>query len=383
MINLNDTQISNLIKFRQTIHSLAELSGEEKQTANLIANRLRNLENFILSENVGGYSILAVYDSGKPGKTIMFRADIDALPIDEINNFEYKSINKNVAHKCGHDGHLTVLVGFAEWINLNPPKSGKIILLFQASEENGKGANNVLNDIAFTDINPDYVFAFHNLPGFPLNEIVIKEGTFTASVSSMIFRLKGKTSHAAEPENGINPTYAIAEIIDFIKELNIYEVEDPDFFLATPIYAKIGEKAYGTSAENAEIHYTFRAWESSLLENNLNFIKNKIQSIAENHQLEVYIETLDVFHNTNNHSEAVNLIREAAKKTNLDMKECQLPFKWGEDFGLFTQKFKGAMFCIGAGENSPALHHADYDFPDEIIATGISVFKNISILINK
>ncbi len=382
MKDLNNEQISKLITFRKLLHSNAELSGNEKQTANLIANRLRNLENFILSENVGGYSILAVYDSGNYGKTIMFRADMDALPIKEINDFEYKSINKNVSHKCGHDGHLTVLVGFAEWINLNPPKSGKIILLFQASEENGKGAYNVLNDIAFTDINPDYVFAFHNLPGFQLNEIVIKEGIFTASVSSMIFRLKGKTAHASEPENGFNPTYAIAEIIDFIKELNIYEIENPDFFLATPIYTKIGEKAYGTSAANAEIHYTFRAWESSLLENNIDFIKSKMQSISENHHLEIYSESLDIFHNTYNHPDAVKIIREAAKTNYLNLKECLLPFKWGEDFGLFTQKFKGSMFCIGAGESSPALHHANYDFPDDIITTGISVFKTITLLIN-
>lgn len=382
MKDLNATQMSELLSFRKLMHSYAELSGNEVKTSALIAERLKKLCFFEIRENVGGYSILAVYDSGQSGKTIMFRADMDALPIEEINNFEYKSKNKKVAHKCGHDGHLTVLIGFAEWLKMNPPAKGKIILLFQASEENGKGANNVLNDNKFADISPDYVFAFHNLPGFPLNQIIIKEANFTASVSSMIFRLKGKTAHASEPEKGINPTYAIAEIISFIKDLNVYETQNQDFFLATPIFTKIGEKAYGTSAAYAEIHYTFRAWERKLLENKLSLIKSKIKLIAEKYQLATDYETLDVFHNTFNHKQAVEIIKEAAKLTGLNITESTLPFRWGEDFGLFTQKYKGAMFCIGAGENAPALHQADYDFNDELIAKAIFIYKNISLLIN-
>lgn len=382
MKDFNAKQISELVSFRKLMHSYAELSGNEIKTSALIAERLKKLCFFEIRENVGGYSILAVYDSCKPGKTIMYRADMDALPIAEDNNFEYKSKNEKVAHKCGHDGHLTVLIGFAEWLKMNPPARGKIILLFQASEENGKGAYNVLIDNKFADISPDYVFAFHNLPGFPLNQILIKEGNFTASVSSLIFRLKGKTAHASEPENGINPTYAIAEIINFINNLNVYETQNQDFFLATPIFTKIGEKAYGTSAAYAEIHYTFRAWERKLLENKLSFIIRKIHEIATKYQLSTNYETLDIFYNTFNHKQAVEVIKEAAKLTGLNITESTLPFRWGEDFGLFTQKYNGAMFCLGAGENSPALHHADYDFNDELIAKAIVVFKNINILIN-
>lgn len=374
--------LDSLIEFRHKIHSLPELSGCEENTSGLIIERLIRLQNISVTENVGGYGIMAISDSGVDGKTVLFRADMDALPIQETNDFGYKSINCNVSHKCGHDGHLTVLVGLAEWLNNYPPKSGKVIMLFQPSEENGKGANNVLNDLKFSDIKPDFVFAFHNLPGFALNQIVIKDEVMTAAVSSVIFKFRGKTSHAAEPEKGRNPTYAIADLVQFVNKLNNSFPEKSDFFISTPIYTNIGEIAYGTSAGYGEIHYTFRAWNSKVLEMKVKEIVSEAQSLANSNRLKISTEVLDIFYNTVNNPEANDIIKQAAKLSKVKFTVVNSPFKWGEDFGLFTQNFKGALFCIGIGENSPALHSPDYDFPDEIISNGIGIFQNISLLIN-
>jgi amidohydrolase len=380
---LNSTHLKSLCDFRHQLHSLPELSGNEKQTAVLITERLSKLRNINRITNVGGYGILAIADSGKKGKTVVFRADMDALPIKEINGFEYKSQHEYISHTCGHDGHLTVLCGLAELLNKELPKSGKVILLFQPSEEDGKGASNVLNDAEFKNIEPDYVFAFHNLPGFPIKQVVIRDNVFSASVLSMIFKLQGKTSHAAEPENGINPAFAIAEIIFTIKELTNNDTDSEALFMATPVYSRIGEIAYGTSAAYGEIHYTFRAWENKLLEYHISNIKNEIATIAQKHQLILSTEVVDQFHSTSNHPSANQVLKQSCISNNIEYTEIEKPFRWGEDFGLFTQKFKGALFGIGAGENCPALHNADYDFPDEIIACGITIFQSISQLINK
>lgn len=116
--------------------------------------------------NVGGTGVIAVYDSQVDGPAILFRAELDALPICETNNFAYKSVMEGVSHKCGHDGHCTTLLGLAQVLNLNTLKKGKVYLLWQPAEETGVGAESMLRDEVYVaNIKPDFVFAFHNIPG--------------------------------------------------------------------------------------------------------------------------------------------------------------------------------------------------------------------------
>ena len=165
------------IFIRQKLHENAELSGNEIVTAELIYRWLSKLGCSEIIENIGGKSLIAVFDSGKPGKNVILRAELDALPIQEVNKLSYKSVNDGVSHKCGHDGHMVILLAVAEWLNANLNRlNGKVYLLFQAAEETAAGARAVLADSRFRALEPDYIFALHNLPGFKRHTLIIRKG---------------------------------------------------------------------------------------------------------------------------------------------------------------------------------------------------------------
>ncbi|UPQ79396.1 amidohydrolase [Flavobacterium azooxidireducens] len=381
MENLNQ-RLESLIRFRKELHKNPELSGKEIETAKRIVSFLEQYPPDEMQTNVGGTGIIAVYKGVEEGKSILFRSELDALPIKETNSFEHRSIKNNVSHKCGHDGHTAILCGLASELHHQRPEKGNVILLFQPAEENGSGAEKVANDDNFKNYKPDYVFALHNLPGFDKNQIVVKDGTFSCAVKSMIIRLKGKIAHAAEPENAINPALAIASIIQKFDEKNQVDKTKPNFSILTPIYISLGEKAYGVSAGKGEVHFTIRCQTNKEMEKLSNELENLIEKIAKNHQLEYKIKWTESFQANENNADANNFIKNTSKILGLDVFEKDTPFSWGEDFGLFTQLYNGAMFGLGAGKDSPALHHSDYDFPDEIISTGVKLFHQISKEIN-
>lgn len=372
------TGIEKLVQLRKRLHAHPELSGEEYETAKTIAHILPAFQPHTILEGIGGTGLVAIFDSGQEGETVLFRSELDALPIQEINEFEYRSNRAGVSHKCGHDGHTTVLVGLAQKLAAKPVKRGKVVLLFQPSEENGEGARAVLEDERFTYIKPDYAFAFHNLPGFPLNQIVVREGSFTASVKSMIIKLHGKTAHAAEPEHGITPAYAIAESLSKFERLSNNQPDDPNFALITPIHIEMGKIAYGVAAGYGELRLTIRAWTESNLVHLQHQIVDILESAAARYKLKLVYEWTQEFVANNNDSAAVALINDIAQGNGYDIHFNTYPFKWGEDFGLISQQTKGAMFGIGAGVDTPALHNPDYDFPDDIIPVGVNLFYSIA-----
>lgn len=370
-------QISELINLRQTLHAYPECSGDEENTATYILKFLKNLKPDELYDHLGGYGVLSCFGNSKDGTNILFRCELDALPIKEINDFEYVSKIEGVSHKCGHDGHMAILCGLAQWLSENRPLNGRVYLLFQPAEETGEGARAVLKEPLFADLYFDWAFAIHNLPAYPLHQIVINKGFFTAEVKSVAVYFEGKTAHAAEPENGINPSIAIARILHQAMELVNDDTSAVDFFLITPVYTHIGEKAYGVSAGSGEVHFTIRSWTPDVMETGLITLLNLIKRIAEKYQLKLHYEFTNEFAANYNDETAVNKVLKAAQNLDLEYQHRPYPLKWGEDFGLFTQKHKGALIGLGAGLDHPALHHPDYDFPDELLPTGIELFKQI------
>ncbi len=366
-----------LKKLRREIHADPELSGRESKTATKVLGFIRQYNPDEILTEVGGHGVIATWDSGKPGKEILFRAELDALPIEEINTFDYKSSSPGVSHKCGHDGHSTILCGLAQHLNLNRPKQGKVRLVFQPAEENGEGAKAIIADAVFNKFNPDFVFALHNLPGYPLHEVVVKDGTFTAAVNSIVINLNGKTSHAAEPELGFNPALAVSEIIKASLEMANNFPDRSDMSVVTPVFMEMGSKDYGISAGKASVHLTLRCWNDENLKKLENQIAQLSAEIALKYSLKVTFEYTQTFHANMNASAATDIVRSSAKKKKLALVERSYPFKWGEDFGLFTAQYNGCMFGLGAGVNLPALHNPDYDFPDELIESGVKIFSGI------
>ena len=376
---MDNKLLQELILLRKELHENPELSGNEINTSKKIYSFLKTCNPTKIISNIGGFGVLAIFDSKKSGENILFRADIDALPITEINTFKHTSLNKGISHKCGHDGHTCALLGFARLLSKKPPKKGKIIVLFQPAEETGEGAKKVINDPKFELIKPDYVFAFHNIPEVPLHHIILKNNSFTAAVKSIIIKIYGKNAHAAEPEKGINPALAIAEIIQKFESLSNNNSESENFSLITPIHINMGEIAYVTSAGYGELRFTLRTWTQENIESLSSDIINVLQAILIKHNLKIEYEWTEEFSATKNNNEAINNILLAAKHQNLEVQFKKEPFKFGEDFGLFTQQFKGAMFGIGAGTDCKPLHNPEYDFPDEILPTAIKLFHQISL----
>jgi metal-dependent amidase/aminoacylase/carboxypeptidase family protein len=202
-------------------------------------------------------------------------------------------------------------------------------------------------------------------------------------VKSIIIKLKGKTSHAAEPDKGLNPANMISELVQYFDTLNNLDSTNSKFYIATPIHINLGSKDYGISAGEGELHYTLRANNHLHFQNNTEKITDKIEQLAKKYKMRFEISWTEEFSANINDKEAFTLLKDVATSNDLEFKIINYPMKWGEDFGIFTQKYKGAMFGIGIGEDKPALHNPDYDFNDNIIATGIKMFFGILEQLNK
>jgi amidohydrolase len=370
--------VAPLILLRKELHKYPEVSGKEVGTAKRVTSFLEKYPADEIITNIGETGIIAIYNGEKPGKTILFRCELDALPIHEINTFEHRSLTNGVSHKCGHDGHMAILCGLAIELHRSKPKTGRVILLFQPAEEDGSGAQKVFSDTKFAAFNPDYVFALHNLPGYPKNQIIVKNDTFTCAVNSIIIKLEGITAHAGEPEKGINPAMAIASIIIQFNTFIQADISKENYCLITPIYTSMGKKAYGVSAGAGEIHFTVRSDSNGKMRTIETTLEHIAHEVADEYRLECDIKWTQGFQANENDEMAVRLIKTAVKENQFELMEKDNPFTWGEDFGLFTQHYPGAMFGLGSGTDSPALHNPDYDFPDDIITTGVSIFHHIS-----
>jgi amidohydrolase len=370
--------INGIIKLRHQLHSLAELSGQEKQTADKIKQELKQLPFVEIVENIGGYGVAGIINSGKPGKTYMFRAELDALPVEENLNTDYVSNNPQMSHKCGHDGHMAILLGLGRLLSANRKLwKGKVILMFQPAEETGTGARLVIEDDKFNILKPDFVFALHNLPGFPLHSIITRSGLFTSSSQGLIIKLQGRTSHAGHPEQGNSPLIAMINILTFLNSVKDKVIGCDRSALVTIIHLQLGERSFGTNPGEGKIMITLRAHHQEDLNLLKTAITDKVNCIAKAYNLEVKLDWVEYFPEVCNHKLWVDRIIQTAVQLDLKIINRKQPFAWTEDFAYFTRKIPGVMLGLGAGEDYIPLHDKNYDFPDSLIPTGIDLWWNL------
>ncbi|WP_164732323.1 amidohydrolase [Flagellimonas oceanensis] len=369
----------DILDLRHQLHAYPDLSNNEHRTAQMIKDFITQHHPTEIIEGIGGTGLAALYRFSEKGPTIAIRCELDALPIEESNPIPYKSNHEGTSHKCGHDGHMAIVTGLSKWLHQEPFQTGSVVLLFQPAEETGEGAKRMIEDEKFSKLQIDYVFALHNIPKAPMHNIIVTENGFSAEVISVVIKLKGKESHASEPENGINPAVAISELIQAIAKLNVSDVSHPNYAIITLVHINMGQKSYGISPAQGELHYTLRTWSTSKMDELKSNLEDLVRSTSHQHKLQYALEWLEHFPASTLDKESNALVKHAAEANNYNILERKTPFKFGEDFGWFSKKYKTAMFGIGAGESTPALHHADYDFPDELLATGFSMFKAILI----
>ena len=373
---LTETELSDITLWRRKLHQMPEVSGEEHDTATEVVRFLQTTAPDEMVTGLGCTGVAAVFAGETPGPTVLIRAELDALPIAEISDLPHRSRIAGKSHMCGHDGHMATLAAVAKELQSDRPKRGRVILLFQPAEENGAGAAAVLADPAFARLKPDYAFSLHNMPGLPLGFSWIKSGPANCASCGLKISLAGKTAHASLPESGISPAPALAELIPALTGLRSGSIENADLVLATITHITLGEAAFGIAPGAGELWVTLR----TVTDSSMSALRAKAEELARTsaarHGLSVSFSWHDEFRHCWNDEEATALIRQALDQESLPHESGQI-FRASEDFGRFGDVAKSAMFFLGAGENHPALHNPDYDFPDTLIPIGSRVFLRL------
>jgi amidohydrolase len=367
-----------LTAFRRELHRHPELSGEELQTADTIVDALKPLSPTRILTGLGGHGVAAIFDSGTDGPTVLFRAELDALPIEEHNDIEWSSQISGKSHVCGHDGHMTMLLALGRLVSRQPVAQGRVILMFQPAEEDGTGAKAVVADPLYKEIQADWAFAIHIEPGQPFGHVSTCAGLINCASLGLKIKLIGKTAHAADPEDGVSPTQAVAKLISALDRLKRGKKIDHDFRMVTITHVQIGEPSFGVTPGNGVLYATMRTGKDDAMDNLETAVRNLAIAVANESNLGVEFEVSDNFAVSINDADAYEIAATAMEAIGVTYGDEGVPMRASEDFGVFGWKAKAAMLCLGPGKGYAALHNPDYDFPDDLIPIGSAIFDRIA-----
>lgn len=356
-MKITEEQWQKAAALRRKLHEIPEQSMQEKQTKACLMEFLRVETDLQLVDH--GTWFYAVWE-GAPGEAaIAFRADMDAV----------QGADGSCHHVCGHDGHSANLALFALWLNENRPKK-TVLLLFQPGEENGAGG--ALCREIFAEREIAMIYGFHNIPGAPLGEVLLRDGTFACASTGLAIHVVGAPTHAAYPEAGINPAGAIAALL--IEVDRYLQQPHRGVLLSTVIGIDLGSSSYGVAAAKGTLRLTLRGEFHEEFLSLLTFVKDRAKALAQRDGLRIEMQEIEMFPATENDLEAVQNLREAAERANCPVRMLAEPFRWSEDFGWYLQRHRGAFFGVGAGEDCPQLHTAEYEFRDSVMQTAVRVF---------
>lgn len=377
-MDLTNRDIAELVEFRRELHRYPEISNEEKETAARITAFLDQTKPDEILTGLGGHGVAFIYDSGKEGRTLLFRAELDALPIAEISDIPHRSTIAGKGHMCGHDGHMTILSALGLIFGRERPKSGRVVLMFQPAEETGDGAAGVIADPRYEAIRPDFAFSLHNLPGTPLGHVRLKPGVVNCASRGMRIQLAGKEAHSSMPESGVSPLAAIVKLSPLLAALGGGAFTQDDFAMATVTHISMGEPVFGVAPGHAEIRVTLRTRLDERMDALCAAAEKLVAQAAQEAGLTYAIDYHEIFVASLNDEEASAYLAEALDAEGISHDGEGLPMRASEDFGAFGQGSKSAMLFLGAGIDRPNLHNPDYDFPDDLIAIGARIFMRVS-----
>jgi len=374
---LTNQDVIELTAWRRKLHAMPEVSREEVRTAAEVQAFLADTKPDGVVTGLGGHGVAVIYDSGVSGPTILFRAELDALPIAEIGDLEHRSQIPGKGHMCGHDGHMTMLASLGRQFGRERPKRGRIILMFQPAEEDGFGAAAVIADEKFVSLKPDFSFSLHNMPGLALGHVWLKDGVVNCASRGLKIMLTGRTAHASMPETGISPVPAVAKLMPALTALSRGTIAGEDLVLATLTHASVGEPAFGIAPGYAEVWVTLRTMTDEQMDALTSAAETLVRDAAAEGRLEYTLEYHDIFQASENHPEAAALLRAALDAEGV-RHETGETMRGSEDFGRFATVSKSAMFFLGAGEDIANLHNPNYDFPDDLIPIGSKIFMRVA-----
>lgn len=358
----------NAIKYRKDLHKIPELGRCEFKTKEYLLNILKNLNAEIFLPTPT--AVVAYFNANK-NKTICFRADMDALQINEANNVEYKSIHPGFMHACGHDGHMAMLLDYATWASDNLDKlTSNVVCLFQPSEEDKAGALDIIQSNILDELEVEEIYGIHIWPTLKENELYTKYDALLASSSELNIEFYGKSVHAANFNQGIDALKIAAEFM-----LDFYNFCEK---IKTKHLISFGKFESGKTrniiSDYTRIEATMRNFDDDtfiLMKEELFNLKNKYQN---KFGIKINIELNDLYKSVINSNELVNKY-----KNSLKLNLLADSFMQAEDFGCYTRKYKSMFMLLGAS-NKVMLHTNNFDFNMEILETGVNAYKIISTI---
>lgn len=378
----NEDFEKQLIEWRHYFHMHPETAFEEKNTSEYIAKVLTDM-GLDVHRNIGGTGIVANLTVGDGKGIIGIRTDIDALNLTEQGKHPYISQNIGKMHGCGHDGHMTTILGAAKLLKERKNFSGTVRFIFQPAEEPGKGANAMIKDGLFERFPMDEIYGMHNRPGMPAGSISTRVGGIMGSEDNFVIRIKGQGSHASSPHMGKDPIVIASEIVLALQTI-ISRNMNPSFPAVISCTEFITDGIHNAIPTNVVIKGDTRSYVpevQKLLEERMKIIS---EGICKINGAECQFEYTHEFAPTVNLAKCVDIAVRAAKnvvgENNVDG-NCE---QWmaSEDFGTFLQRIPGCLVFIGACDESAGvgnvpLHNSCYDYNDNILKIGAEYFAEL------
>ncbi len=369
----------DIVAWRHDIHAHPELRFEEHRTAGLVSERLRGFGCDEVITGVGQTGVVGVIHgrNGASGRTIAFRADMDALPIDEATGLPHASTHPGKMHACGHDGHTSMLLGAAQYLAETRHFDGTVVLLFQPAEEGSGGARAMIADGVLDHWNVEEVYGMHNWPGLPVGSFAVRTGPQMAAVDFFEIEVQGRGGHAALPQTVVDTTLAASHIVVALQSVVGRNV-DP---LQTAVLSVCGLKsdtyAYNVIPDRVLLSGTVRYLEPSVQ----TLVRTRLQALVES-TAEAYGATAKIDHTervapTINDPDAADRAAEVARRVAGDVVRDLDPVMPGEDFSDFLKERPGAFLFIGNGDSAD-LHNPAYEFNDAAIPAGSSWFAEMA-----
>jgi hippurate hydrolase len=365
---------------RHDLHQHPELAFEEKRTSEIVARELTRL-GYQVAQGLGGTGVVGTLSSGHGRKSIGLRADMDALPIIETTGLAYASKTHGKMHACGHDGHVTVLLGTARYLAETRNFDGTVHLIFQPAEENIGGAERMIADGLFKRFPCDAVFAFHNWPGMPLGQFAVRPGTIMAAVDTPIVTISGPGGHGALPHKSADPIVAAAAVVTALQTIVARNVDPTE-----PAVVTVGTFNAGTACnvipESAKLEISVRSCSPPVRKLLAERIQAIVKGVAEAHGCKAAIDYEMGYPATINTAEETAFARAVAAELKGDHPIIDLPVPTmiSEDFAYMLEARPGCYFMLGNGDGPERkmLHTPDYDFNDELTVIAAGQFSRMT-----
>ena len=371
------TQSAELTDWRRHIHAHPELAFEETQTAAFVAEKLRSFGIDVV-EGIAGTGVVGTLQRGGGDRSIGLRADLDALPIVEANDFEHRSTQPGVMHACGHDGHTTMLLGAAAYLAASDTFSGTVHFIFQPAEENEGGARAMVEAGLFEQFPMEAVYGMHNIPGIPVGEFAVKPGPMMAAFDIFDITVRGRGGHAAIPQQTVDPVLIGTKIVEALQTLVAREInpQEPAVLSVTQFH---GGDAYNVIPDQVSISGCTRCFSTRVQAQFEQSIERVACGIASGFGAEIefsyerrYPPTVNSPTETESAAEAAIAVSGATA-----VNRAPKPSMGSEDFAYMLQEKPGCYIWIGNGdgEGSCMIHNPGYDFNDEILPIGASYWS--------